>query len=207
MSRSSVPRSTRQYTKGLNSEALRLARSLPGAKEQVFPDFIEPSLATLAPRPPRGEQWVHEVKYDGYRFQCHIHRDTRFYTRRGHDWSEQLIHLVRAVEPIASHAVVLDGEVIVQTPDGHSDFHALEKELGRGRLGSPRLLRLRYSVPRCILLRAAPFIDRKRILTERMTDVHGPIKLSEHNAASRIPGCARMAAWNTRKFVATLLSH
>ena len=49
-----------------------LARSLRGVKASKFPDFIEPSLATLAARP-RGDDWMHEVKYDGCRFQYHTH--------------------------------------------------------------------------------------------------------------------------------------
>ena|SRR5438270_10332728 len=52
MQRKSTPRSKRQYVHGLNSPALRLARSLPGAKQTLFPDFIEPSLALQVHRPP-----------------------------------------------------------------------------------------------------------------------------------------------------------
>ncbi len=126
-----LPRSRRQYVQGINSPALALARSLRGAKSGRFPDFVEPSLATLAARPPQGDKWLHEIKYDGYRFQCHFHRGIRLYTRRGHDWSDRLGNIVTALQPLAQHAVILDGEVIVQTPEGRSDFHALEKELKR----------------------------------------------------------------------------
>jgi bifunctional non-homologous end joining protein LigD len=83
MQRKSTPRSKRQYVHGLNSPALRLARSLPGAKQTLFPDFIEPSLALQVHRPPNGKQWLHEIKFDGYRFQVHVHGEVRFYTRRG----------------------------------------------------------------------------------------------------------------------------
>jgi bifunctional non-homologous end joining protein LigD len=47
--------------------------------------------------------------------------------------------LVAALQPLSQHAVLLDGEVIVQTPEGRSDFHALEKELKR-QGGSNRLV-------------------------------------------------------------------
>ena len=69
---------------GLQPEAvpaLQLARELPGAIEVPFLGFIEPALATLVPRPRSGDKWVHEIKYDGYRFQCHVHRGVRFFTR------------------------------------------------------------------------------------------------------------------------------
>ncbi len=129
-----APRSKRQYVEGHNTPALRLARELPGAKQAVFPKFVAPSLATLEPRPPRGNNWTHEVKYDGYRFQYHIHRGIRFYTRRGHDWTERLPHLVAALGPLSQHAVILDGEVVVQTAEGRPDFHALERTKAQGRV-------------------------------------------------------------------------
>jgi ATP-dependent DNA ligase len=111
----SEPKSKRQYVEGHNTAALRLARDLPGARRAIFPKFIPPSLATPEARPPRGKNWVHEVKYDGYRFQCHIQRGIRFYTRRGYDWTERLPHLVTALQPLSQNAAILDGEVIVQT--------------------------------------------------------------------------------------------
>ncbi len=176
-----VSRSKRQYVHGLNSEALRIARSLDGVKEARFLDFIEPSSATLADRPPRGEQWVHEVKYDGYRFQCHIHRDVRFYTRRGYDWSGRLRHLVGAFQGLIDHAVIIDGEVVVQTPEGLSDFHALELEL-KAKDGSDRLV---YFVFDCLYLdgldlRRARLIDRKRVLQKLLASVDGPVRMSDH---------------------------
>jgi bifunctional non-homologous end joining protein LigD len=88
-----VARSKRQYVQDLNRGALRLARTLSGARQSRFPGFVEPSLAAPAAHPPRGNDWLDEVKFDGYRFQCHIQRGIRFYTRRGHDWSERLSHL------------------------------------------------------------------------------------------------------------------
>src|SRR5438552_10295116 len=95
--KTSVPHSKRQYVEGHNSAVLRLVRSFPQAKQAIFPGFMPPSLATLATRPPRGEAWLHEIKYDGYRFQCHIQRKVRFYTRRGNDWTDRLDHLVNAL--------------------------------------------------------------------------------------------------------------
>ena len=123
----------------LNSPALQLARELPRGAETAFPGFIEPALATPVDGPRSGVKWVHEIKYDGYRFQCHIQRGVRFFTRRGYDWSDRVGHLVTALKPLDSHAVILDGEVIVQSPDGRSDFHALEKPM-KTSTPSPRLV-------------------------------------------------------------------
>src|SRR5215216_6188721 len=55
-----------------------------------FPGFIEPALATSIEKVPSGERWIHEIKFDGYRVQLHIHNeDMRVFTRRGNDWTKR----------------------------------------------------------------------------------------------------------------------
>src|SRR5215213_6310638 len=143
MSRESVPRSKRQYV--LHSPALKIANATPGVKPGRFPGFVEPLLATLRPKVPSAENWVHEIKFDGYRTQVHI-RDAgiQFFTRRGHDWSDRFSALKGPFGQINTHAAIIDGEVIVQTPEGQSDFGALQKELGAGR--SDRLVFYAFDV-------------------------------------------------------------
>ena len=53
-----------------------------------MPDFIEPQLATLRSNPPSGEEWLHEVKFDGYRIQAHVAEGkAKLFTRKGLDWT------------------------------------------------------------------------------------------------------------------------
>jgi bifunctional non-homologous end joining protein LigD len=81
-----LPPSKRQYVR--THAAALLARQIPGAKAVPFPGFIAPSLATLHPKAPSGDRWVHEIKYDGYRLQLHVRQgEVRLFTRRGHDWT------------------------------------------------------------------------------------------------------------------------
>ena len=65
---------------------MEIARDLKGIQPAKFPGFIEPALATLSHKPPSGEKWVHEIKFDGYRAQLHK-RDAgaKMFTRRGYD--------------------------------------------------------------------------------------------------------------------------
>jgi ATP-dependent DNA ligase len=65
-----LPRSQRQYVK--NRATVRIAATLQGARAGAFPKFVAPSLATLRDRPPSGGNWVHEIKFDGYRLQAHL---------------------------------------------------------------------------------------------------------------------------------------
>jgi bifunctional non-homologous end joining protein LigD len=88
--------------------------------------FIEPQLETLIDQPPFGEDWIHEVKHDGYRTQLVIERGAvRAYTRNGFDWSERYPGIVRAAAKLPCRSAIIDGEVIVQDPDGISDFESL----------------------------------------------------------------------------------
>jgi hypothetical protein len=55
-----------------------------------FPGFVEPALATSTDKVPSGDRWIHEIKFDGYRIQLHIHNDTiKVLTRRGNDWTRR----------------------------------------------------------------------------------------------------------------------
>jgi bifunctional non-homologous end joining protein LigD len=60
-----------------------------GAKAP-FPGFVAPALATSSDKVPSGARWIHEIKFDGYRVQLHIHNeDIKIFTRRGHDWTRR----------------------------------------------------------------------------------------------------------------------
>ena len=91
-----LAKSKRQYVR--NYSAGLMAAKLPGAKGAPFPKFIEPSLATLVGKPPSGDRWVHEIKFDGYRLQVHVKQGSAtFYTRRGYDWTRKFKSLEAAV--------------------------------------------------------------------------------------------------------------
>jgi hypothetical protein len=119
----------RQYVHVNNGPAQRLARKTDGVKVAPMPAYIEPLLATDG-APPRGNGWAHEIKYDGYRFQLHMRNgQAKFFTRRGHDWSDRVNSLVLATGAINSYGCIIDGEVVVPLGNGGTDFGALESEL------------------------------------------------------------------------------
>ncbi|MEI9401673.1 hypothetical protein [Mesorhizobium argentiipisi] len=86
-------------------------------------------LSTLVDKPPEGDGWIHEVKFDGYRSQ--IVRDAegvRIFTRRGLDWTAKYRDLVRAAGELSA---IIDGEIVVLDEAGHSDFGELRKAIIR----------------------------------------------------------------------------
>lgn len=63
---------------------------LHGARRVAIPNFMAPQLATLVKEPPPGDEWLNELKFDGYRMLCHIDRDkVRFWSRNGKDWTRK----------------------------------------------------------------------------------------------------------------------
>jgi DNA ligase D-like protein (predicted ligase) len=92
--------------------------------------FIEPQLPTLVDQPPFGDDWIHEIKHDGYRTLFVIDNGlTRAYTRNGFNWSERYPGLVRAAAKLNCRSAIIDGEVIVQDENGVSDFDALKSAI------------------------------------------------------------------------------
>ncbi|ESY39711.1 ATP-dependent DNA ligase [Mesorhizobium sp. RSR380A] len=94
--------------------------------------FIEPLMPTLVEKPPEGDGWTHEVKFDGYRSQMIIDEDgTRIYTRRGLDWTTKYRDIVTASAELGAESAIIDGEIIVLNEAGLSDFGELRKAITR----------------------------------------------------------------------------
>lgn len=103
-----------------------------GAAGARMPDFIEPALCRLLPRPPEGAGWAHEIKLDGYRLQLRVHGGrAKLLTRKGLDWTERFASIARAAETLPD--CMIDGEAVALNRDGVSDFSALQAALAQGR--------------------------------------------------------------------------
>jgi bifunctional non-homologous end joining protein LigD len=91
-----------------------------------------PQLATLVKSAPEGDDWLHEIKFDGYRIGCQIQKDgIRLISRNGNDWTSRFREIADAASSISASAALLDGEVAVMLPDGRTSFQALQQG-GRG---------------------------------------------------------------------------
>jgi bifunctional non-homologous end joining protein LigD len=139
-------------------------------------------LPTLVQAPPEGDDWLHEIKHDGYRTELIIEPDRcRSFTRRGHDWSRLYRHIVDAARELDCASAIIDGEVIIQDAQGRSDFHALRAEIAST---SDRLIF--YAFDLLWLdgrnLRSVTLADRKALLLD-LIGVHDPawpIQFSSH---------------------------
>jgi bifunctional non-homologous end joining protein LigD len=97
------------------------------------PAFIEPQLATLVDQAPGGDDWLHELKYDGYRILARVDAGTAtLASRRANDWTAKFPTVRAAVEALPVRNAILDGEVAVPAADGRTSFQALQNALGAG---------------------------------------------------------------------------
>jgi bifunctional non-homologous end joining protein LigD len=178
-----LPNSKRQYVQGLNTPTKELIRSFKNAEPGPRPEFIEPLFPELRDRPPSGDNWVHEIKFDGYRFQIHVGDGiARILTRRGHDWTGKARAIAADASTLKTYSAIIDGEVVVVSDNGLTDFNELERELGKGT--SDRLTFYAFD----LLYVDAHDIRRETLLNRKLAlkvllqtlPKSSPIKYSEH---------------------------
>ena len=145
------------------------------------PDYI-PQLATLVKTAPTGDEWFHEIKYDGYRIGARIRRGkVVLYTRNGNDWTAAFPEIVDALNKLELNDGLIDGEAAMVLPDGRTSFQAMQNS------GTPdarsRLVYFVFDLLRLDgkSLEALPLEERKarlkKLVGSRKT---GRIRYSEH---------------------------
>lgn len=107
----------------------RLSHALRGP----LPRSIEPQLATLVDDAPVGPEWIHEMKFDGYRILAFIEGGrSRLMTRNGLDWTAKFPKLTRTLEALGLESAILDGEVVALNEAGISEFQGLQRAMKAG---------------------------------------------------------------------------
>ncbi|HEV8678345.1 MAG TPA: DNA polymerase ligase N-terminal domain-containing protein, partial [Stellaceae bacterium] len=108
-----------------------------GAHKAAMPERSAVQLATSAAEAPAGDDWLHEIKYDGYRLLARVNRGaTRLTTRSGLDWTEKFPALARALAALPVDSALIDGEVVALAADGTSDFGELQDAIARRDTGA-----------------------------------------------------------------------
>ena len=141
--------------------------AIPGARRAALPAWTEPELATLVTEAPRGEAWLHEIKFDGYRVVCRVAAgEVRLFTRRGADWTTHFPTLLDELRALPVESASLDGEVVYVHDDGRTTFSALASALQSGSDPHGRIV---YYVFDLLYLdgfdlRGTPLVARKEAL-------------------------------------------
>jgi len=162
---------------------LKQIKNLPGARKLSMPEFVPPQLATLTGEPPKGEEWFHELKFDGYRLLCHIEgRQIRFWTRNRKDWTAKFASVGKAVKALPLKSAILDGEIVALDPSGRASFQRLQNSINKGAAAG-----LVFNVFDLIYidgynLTRTPLRERKRVLAELLEPLGetGTLRYSDH---------------------------
>jgi bifunctional non-homologous end joining protein LigD len=94
-------------------------------KVSAMPDFVAPQLCASVERPPSGEGWCHEVKFDGYRVQLRVEGgDVALKTRKGLDWTDKFSAIAKEGSGLPD--ALIDGEIVAIDHEGLPDFSALQ---------------------------------------------------------------------------------
>jgi bifunctional non-homologous end joining protein LigD len=108
--------------------------AIPGAKRAKALPKIGPQLASSAAQAPNGDDWVHEIKFNGYRMLAAIRGGkAQLRSRTGVDWTAKFPELAKALAGLGLGEGLLDGEIAHLQPNGASDFGALQNDLAEGK--------------------------------------------------------------------------
>ena len=117
----------RQPRKPLADHGERPGQSYRARDEPSSPTKFKPQLATLASRVPDGDDWLHELKFDGYRMLAFIENGkVRLVSRNGNDWTARFRAVADALEKLPIKNAILDGEVVSLDEQGISNFQQLQ---------------------------------------------------------------------------------
>jgi bifunctional non-homologous end joining protein LigD len=155
---------------------------IAGAKKAAFLKEVEPQLARLALRPPEGREWIHEIKFDGYRLFCHVQNGKAVLKTRNHiDWTKRFPEIAAALGQLPVKDAVLDGEVVSLLPSGASSFPGLQEALSSRKTGKL----VYYAFDLLYLdgydLRGVRLEERKRALAAILPkEGRGRLQVSDH---------------------------
>jgi bifunctional non-homologous end joining protein LigD len=141
---------------------------LAAAREAPMPSYLEPMGASLGSHPFRDDDWLYEIKWDGYRIEAVV-RDgnVRLFTRNGNDAETYFPKLLTPASWIDAREAIVDGEVVALDDNGVPDFSLLQERISAYR--SARDVALVFQAFDLLyldgrLLTAVPLEQRKKLL-------------------------------------------
>ncbi|NIJ06450.1 bifunctional non-homologous end joining protein LigD [Sphingomonas vulcanisoli] len=155
-------------------------RRLKKKPKGTLPAFRQPQLCTLVDHVPTGSEWIHEVKYDGYRILLGVGGGkAKAFTRTGLDWSDRFQPIVDAAVATLPGSALIDGEVVALDKDGRPSFQALQASL-KGGGGTLAFFAFDLLEEDGESLEKLPNIERKARLAALLEGVPSPILYSDH---------------------------
>ena len=167
---------------------------LPGARKGPMPESIKPQLAAFSDKAPEGDEWLHEIKYDGYRLLARIEDGTvRLITRGGLDWTAKFSELAHSLGELPLDSALIDGELVHLEPEGTTSFSGLQDAISSGKTGALNFFAFDLLYRDGWNLTDAALEDRKTALAEIISpQAQGILRYSDHQI-DRGPAFLRQA--------------
>ena len=141
------------------------AAPVPKGRKAALPATLSPMLATLVKTSPAGDDWIHEVKYDGYRMLARIDDGrARLYSRNGNDWTDTFPEVVRDLARLPVERAWIDGEAVVVDERGRTSFQALQNALSSPHAKGVAFYAFDVPYRDDEDLRALPLTERRKVL-------------------------------------------
>ncbi len=146
-----------------------------------LPAWIKPQLTRVVTEAPNGDEWAHELKFDGYRMHARLDRgDVHLLTRTGLDWTGKYPAIVSALRTLPVRQAYLDGELCGVRPDGITSFALIQN--AAERRGGADLVYFVFDLLHLDgrNLMPVPLADRQAGLTALLEPREDTIRYSEH---------------------------
>jgi ATP-dependent DNA ligase len=147
----------------------------------ALPDWIRPQLTRLVKEAPDGDQWLHEIKYDGFRVHARLdRRAVRLLTRNGLDWTHKYPQIAKAVAALSARQAYLDGELCGVRADGITSFSMIQMASDAGNAAGLVFFLFDLLHLDGEDLTARPLIERKERLAGLLLTTESPLQYSDH---------------------------
>ena len=157
------------------------ALQLDGARGTPYPRAFKPQLTDHRDTAPDGQQWLHEIKWDGYRLLADLHDgEVKLRSRNGLDWTADFPEVVQAIRALPVRDARLDGELVVLDAQGRSDFAALQRVIDGSSKQPLRYIVFDLPGVAGTDISRAPLLERKALLKALLGNVPGILAFSEH---------------------------
>ncbi|MFO1243363.1 MAG: non-homologous end-joining DNA ligase [Rickettsiales bacterium] len=163
------------------AKAITAKKTPVTGKKSTLPKDVKLQLATLVDKPPNGDNWLHEIKFDGYRLLARIQDGSvQLLTRAGNDWTKKFQEIADELAMLKVENALIDGEVVSLDENDKMSFHALQNDLSEGRQS-----RMHYYAFDCLYvngmdIRQNTLLERKEMLRTILPEDAERLHYSEH---------------------------
>jgi ATP-dependent DNA ligase len=146
-----------------------------------LPRWVKPQLCALVDEPPQGPEWLHEIKYDGYRMHAGLdHGKARLLKRTGLDWTQRYPPIAGALSALPLEQAYFDGELSGVRADGKTSFSLIQAASDMGNADALVFFMFDLLYLEGDAISSAPLLERKERLRGLLLNAGSPLQYSDH---------------------------